>query len=256
MRKFMGVQDDLAVAAAGAALQQASLAAGVPGERVGLYVAVGHVPFEERDLTPLVEASREGGRFSMARFSTEGLGAVNPLLTFRVLPNMPAFHVSLNFELRGPYFVTYPGPSQFYLALEQACIALEGGTIAAALVGGVAHQRNFLVERHMARLEPPTSPECLGDAAGFLLLETEEAAVARAAPRRARLLDVRLGYTPHDPLREPPLARERFAGTQAELDLGPASLPAALATWSRTGTVEHELDGRDGILARSRWEFA
>ena len=38
--------------------------------------------------------------------------------------------------------VNYPGPGQFYLALEAAAAALADGTIDVALVGGVAHQRN------------------------------------------------------------------------------------------------------------------
>ncbi len=251
----MGVQDDLAVAAAGLALHGARVPGEVAGERIGLYLAVGHVPFEESDLGPLVDASRDGAIFSMARFSTEGMGAVNPLLTFRCLPNMPAFHVSLNFELRGPYFVTYPGPSQLYLALEQACLALEAGAIDAALVGGVAHQRNFLVEYHMRRAEPPTPAERLRDAAGFLVLETEEAAVAREAPRRGRLLGWEIGYTTHDPVRQPQPQAERFGGAVPAADLGAASLPAMLAV-SSAGVVEHELAGRDGVVAKSRWEVA
>ena len=166
----MGIQDDLAVVAASRAVQAAGNL-GVPGERVGLYLAVGYIPFEQRDIERLVTKSVDGADFSMARFSTEGVASINPLLTFRCLPNMPAFHISLNLELRGPYFVTYPGPSQFYLALEQACLALEIGTIDVALVGGVANQRNFLVEHHMRRLDPPTPAERLEDAAGCLVLE-------------------------------------------------------------------------------------
>ena len=91
----------------------------------------------------------------MRRFATEGYLAPNPLLTFRCLPNMPAFHVSINFDLQGPYLVTYPGAGQLYAALEEARVALETGAIDVALVGGVAHQRNFLVEHHVRRLGRP-----------------------------------------------------------------------------------------------------
>src|SRR4029078_7528726 len=124
LRKFMGRQDDLAVIAAGLALQSASRA-GRLAERCGLYLAVGYIPFEEQDITQLLEASVEEGRFSMRRFATDGLNAISPLLTFRVLPNMPAFHVSLNFDVQGPYFVGYPGVGQLYGALEEAAAALE-----------------------------------------------------------------------------------------------------------------------------------
>src|SRR5439155_5672677 len=153
-----GVQDDLAVVAAGRALASAGLGGAPLGERAGLYLVVGHVPFESADLDPLLAASTDEGRFSMARFSTAGFRAVNGLLTFRCLPNMPAFHVSTSFDVQGPYFVTYPGPGQFYLALEEALAALAEGEIDLALVGGAADQRNFLVEHHLGRLAHPTPP--------------------------------------------------------------------------------------------------
>ena len=52
LRKFMGPQDELAVVAAGRALQSASLSAPL-GERCGLYLAVGYIPFERADMERL-----------------------------------------------------------------------------------------------------------------------------------------------------------------------------------------------------------
>src|SRR5579864_7461334 len=61
LRKYMGVQDDLAVVAAAKALESAGLLARTAseglGERTGLYLAVGYIPFERADLDPLLEAS-------------------------------------------------------------------------------------------------------------------------------------------------------------------------------------------------------
>src|SRR5688572_18456204 len=124
-RKFMGPQDDLAVAAAGRALESAGRGGVALGERAGLFMAVGYIPFERDQLSLLLENSTDPtGGFSMARFSTAAFAALKPLLTFRCLSNMPAFHVSLNFDLQGPYFVTYPGPGQMYVALQEAVEAL------------------------------------------------------------------------------------------------------------------------------------
>src|SRR5216683_2228045 len=68
------------------------------GERAGLYMAVGSIPFEREHTDLLLRRSIDpDGRVSMARFSTDAFGALNPLLTFRCLSNMPAFHVSVNF---------------------------------------------------------------------------------------------------------------------------------------------------------------
>jgi len=255
LRKFMGVQDDLAVIAAGRALESAGLAGAALGERVGLYLAVGYIPFDESDLETLHAASCEDGRFSMPRFSTSGLAAANPLLTFRCLPNMPAFHVSTAFDIQGPYVVTYPGAAQLYGALEAAAAALRSGEVETALVGGVAHQRNFLVERHFARIEPPASAGRLGDGAGFLVLESASRARARGAPVHGRLLACDVAYRPWDPFTEGIAAREQFDERAADLDLGAASLPVAVAA-AASGRHHHVLASRDGFEAASVWERA
>lgn len=244
-RKFMGLQDELAVVAAGRALESAGLP-GSLGERAGLFLAVGYIPFEQSDVDLLLAGSLQDGRFSMERFSTDGYASVNPLLTFRCLSNMPAYHVSANFDLQGPYFVTYPGPGQFYLALEEAAAAIEGGRIDVALVGGVAHQDNFLVRHHFRRVEPPV--DRLSDSAGVLVLE----AAGRAGPRaRGRLLGWTLDYRAVDPFEES-LPPEEIGADGA---MGPASLPVALAQ-RPSGRFRHELRSRDGFVASSEWEVA
>ena len=254
LRKFMGRQDDLAVVAAGRALESAGLGGAALGERAGLYLAVGYIPFEGDEIDALHAASSQDGRFSMRRFATEGYLAPNPLLTFRCLPNMPAFHVSVNFDVQGPYLVTYPGAGQLYAALDEARAALAGGVVDVALMGGVADQRNFLVEHHARRLGRDV--EALRDVAGFLVLETAERAARRGALVRARLLDCEASYRPWDPLTETLPVGERF--DEADLDLvglGAASLPVALARLP-AGRHRHRLAAGDGIEAASTWEIA
>ncbi|MGH9856483.1 MAG: beta-ketoacyl synthase N-terminal-like domain-containing protein, partial [Acidobacteriota bacterium] len=148
---FMGKQDQLAVIAAGMAARDAGLSEKDLRCKTGIYLCVGYIPFEQQDIESIARNSTIDGKFSMDLFSTKGFEQVNPLLTFRCLPNMPIFHVSFNLNIQGPYFITYPGPAQFYMALEQACIAIESGEIEFALVGGVADQNNFLVQHHYKR---------------------------------------------------------------------------------------------------------
>ena len=232
--KFMGLQDRLAVVAAGRALESAGLA-GVPlGERTGLYLAVGHIPFEKEDLDAILGASVVEGRLSMRAFSTAGFDSVSPLLTFRCLPNMPAYHVSANFDVQGPYFVTYPGAGQLYLALEEAVSALGEGRADIALVGGVAHQRNHLVTHHFRRLLPPVPGADLEDAAGLLVLETEAHAAGRGATIRGRIDDLLIEYRPHDPF-EPPANTSDISAAEAA------------APESRTVAT------RDGYLVECYW---
>ncbi|MCU0658146.1 MAG: beta-ketoacyl-ACP synthase II [Polyangiaceae bacterium] len=234
-RKFMGRQDELAVIAAGQALASAGLGG---GERVGLFLAVGYIPFEASDIEPVLQGSLDpGGRFSLRRFGEEGLHRAHPLLTFRCLPNMPAFHVSMNFDLQGPSAVLYPGPGAMYLALEEARAALRQGRADAALLLGVAHQRNFLVEHHFARLQRPLPPGQLRDAAGCLILETPERARGRGARPMFSLQKATFSPTPGEPdeqLQGPPLP----SGA-----MGPASLPVGVALAARhgAGSITHRV---------------
>src|SRR5262249_13403027 len=155
--------------------------------------------------------------------STSGYSQLNPLLTFRCLSNMPAFHISVNFDIQGPYFVTYPGAGQFYVALEQACSALRFGMIDIAIIGGVAHQQNFLVEHHFRGFERAAAR--LPDAGGCLISELAEHANQRGAGARAVLREYNVRYRAPDPFRESLNPRE-IGGDPA---MGPASLPVALS---------------------------
>ncbi len=244
-RKFMGLQDQLAVVAVGRALASAGLER-AQGERTGLFAAVGYIPFERADIDPVLADSLTDGRFDVLRFGREGYTRAHPLLTFRCLPNMPAYHVSANFDVRGPCMVGYPGPGQTYLALDEARALLEEGAIDRAIVLGVAHQRNFLVEHHHERIG--VGPERLRDAGACVLLARDGQGRARA-----RLDSLRVDYTSFDPLAEIPTLREAPA---AGAELGPASPLAAVAAWiagGARGPREHRVDARDGLSGRSRW---
>lgn len=249
MRKFMGPQDALAVVAVARALEAAGHAGTGLGERAGLFIAVGHLPFEQEDIDRLLEGSLVDGAFSMPAFAGAGYHAVNPLVTFRCLSNMPAFHASVNFDIQGPSFVTYPGPGQLYAALEEACAALDEGRVDTALLVGVAHQQNFLVQHHARRLVPPAPAERLVDGAGCLVLERAADAAARA---RARLVEWSLAYDPVHPFEEGRAPEERL-DVPLPGDLGAASLPVALAL-APAGRFEHEVRARDGHHGRSAWE--
>jgi 3-oxoacyl-(acyl-carrier-protein) synthase len=257
MRKFMGRQDELAVIAAVRAVEAAALPKAL-GERCGMYLSVGFIPFESADLAMLVEASTAEGRFSMERFSTTAFRALSPLLTFRCLPNMPAFHVSLNLDVQGPYSVGYPGIGQFYLALEEAAAALEDGTIDVALVGGVADQDNVLVQHHFSRLDEPIPASALSSAAGFLVLERQHDADRRGAACRARPIACEIRYCPADPFEVCCRHEELTASRGDSRDvaaLGPASLAIAISTAS-SGRLTHSVRSRDRFVASSEWEIA
>ena len=266
LRKFMGKQDRMAVIAASQAAQAAALTPEQLGERTGLFLVVGHIPFERADMELIAAHSTRDGMFDMERFSTTGIDQVNPLLTFRCLPNMPLFHVSLNLGLRGPSFITYPGAGQFALALQSAVQALEDGLVDVALVGAVADQDNFLVGCHRERLGVPSQPPA-ADVAAFICLETKASVARRGVAGLATLAELEITYQPHDPFTRTGKAahdRER-AGvdgdwlTRTDCHLGPASLPVWLGRLAGTGcegTFSYELHSGDGLHVSSRWNLS
>ena len=160
-RKFMSRQDILATVTAGQAVESAGLVGKMNPERSGLFLVSGYIPYEKTDLVSLRDNSTVDGHLSMEAFSTTGLESVNPLMTFKCLPNMPAFHISFNFDIQGYYMVTYPGPGECYMALDEACFYLEKRLVDVAFVAAVADQRNFLVTHHYSRIEPPVQKDIL-----------------------------------------------------------------------------------------------
>ena len=253
MRKFMGKQDELAVVAAGTTLMQRTVDAGARRDRTGIYMTVGYIPFERADIDAMAKRSVAEGRFSIEQFATAGIEQVNPLLTFRCLPNMPIFHVSLNCTIQGPYFVTYPGAGQFYLALERAVTALQAREIDYALVGAVADQNNFLVEYDRKR-RSEVRDRTAYDVGAFLLLERSTGAASGF-----ELIAIEQRYITHDPWTSNLSHHETFTPTPSipgDVDFGPASLPAYIHCARQSqldGEWNHQVRTRDGVVAESRW---
>lgn len=262
MLKFMGKQDQLALKAAHLATEQAGLNSEL--KNAGIYLTVGYIPFERQYIETLALHSLNQGQFSMERFSTVALAQVSPLLTFRCLPNMPIFHVSLNLGIQGPYFVTYPGSGQLYQALAMAYQALKRDEIQTALVGAVADQNNFLVQTLLKKLYPSQN-QALADSAGFLVLEKTSQALSRSKKILARLVKHEMKYQPYNPLSETEsVAFEEFRWEQTLLQNNPSIQlgPAALFYWLHTqsskkqpGHLTHALQTPDGFTANSTWRF-
>jgi 3-oxoacyl-(acyl-carrier-protein) synthase len=187
--KFMSKQDRLALSAAGKALRDSQVPPEILTEKCGVFMAVGYIAFRRADAEELCRYAQDYEGFSMKRFSTEGFDRINPMLAFFCLPNMPAHHLSANFDLQGPYLITYPGSAQFYTALLEAVNRLQEGNIQAALVGATADQSNFLTQNQYQKLFREKLVFA-ADAAAFLVLELAEHAESRGKQALARLVSL------------------------------------------------------------------
>lgn len=215
--KYMDALARLAVRAAGLAFRDAGLdPRTLDRTRVGVFMAIGHVASELRDLRPILTA----GRGADGRFDPALLGErcrINPLSVFRSLPNIPACNVSIAFGLRGESTVTYPDSVQAASALDEALDSLAAGRIDVALFGGAFQATNFLTLHTLRMLGlaggldgvPPS------DGAGVLVLESAAHAAARGARTHGRILGVEVtsGTAPAPRLHQRAITAVRMVGS-------------------------------------------
>lgn len=238
--KFLSKQDRLALAAAAGAVRTAGLSAETLEERTLIAMSVGPIPFQRDEAMAVAHSSSENGEFSMPRFCRDAYEQINPMLLFACLPNMPAYHISANLQIRGGYCLTYPSCAESYHALRNAVCSLSEGAADAVLFGGVADQQNFLVENHHRKTgQALPAPDC----ACFLVLENASAAAARGAVPLARLADLQSGQAAPRGM-EP---RSVF--------LGPADLPIFVARFTRTPAARQTHAWvENGQQSESLWE--
>lgn len=166
--KYMAKQDFLGMYGASEIIKQSGLSKSDLQNKVGLGLANSYLPFHQDDLVGLIENSHRNNEFNLDEFITSGIRKIHPLTTFKCLPNMPMFHISVNFGIKNSYFIGYPNGLQMYHVLIWACCELQKKEIDFVLIGGIEDNLNFLVAQHYSKnkLDLPTV-----DRVGFIVLE-------------------------------------------------------------------------------------
>jgi 3-oxoacyl-(acyl-carrier-protein) synthase len=194
--RLMSRDAQLAVAAARLALRDARV---VPGEThaadaMALFGATGLAGVPVGEVRRLIEGSGgPDGRFDPVRFGQTGLRAVSPMLSFKILANMPVCLIGINEGLRGPNAIYTPWEGNGVQAIEAGLDALGDGDAACALVGGCdakVHPLAFLALAQQGRFDSWRSSGCgvvPGEGAVFLVLETVAGAAVRRVAGRARV---------------------------------------------------------------------
>lgn len=200
LAKFMNREARMTAAAAALALGDARLPGAYAPDRTGLYVGTGLTSCEMEELLPVLEGSFDGdGRFSCRRLGEDGLAACNPLLSFKILPNMTLCTVSMLYDVRGDNLVFNPWPGNTVQAIIAGVQAIQRGSVDCALVGGgdcKTHFIGFLTLSQLGLLA--ASGRCRpfdrdrdglvpGEGAAILVLEDLETARRRNAPVYAEI---------------------------------------------------------------------
>ena len=135
--KVMCRESQMAVAAAQRALHDCGLvAAAREPERFGCVFGSDYMLTLPEDFTAAVAACRSpGGDFEYARFATDGMPMLNPLWLLKYLPNMPASHIAIYNDLRGPSNSLTVREASGHLAVGEATMTIQRGAADIMLAG-------------------------------------------------------------------------------------------------------------------------
>jgi 3-oxoacyl-[acyl-carrier-protein] synthase II len=199
--KVMARDIQLAVAASSLAFEDAGLKnASFAHDRFGVIVGSGVLNHELDELSYSVQNSLGAdGKLDLKRFGEEGLSALFPLWLLKYLPNMPACHVSILFDLQGPNNTITTGASAGLQAVGEAYRIIQRGAADLMLAGGAESKLNpvglsqyraqgVLSEKNPADpkkayrpFDAGSSGLVVGEGAAFVILEELERAKHRGA---------------------------------------------------------------------------
>ncbi len=199
--KVMGRDVQLGVAAALLAVEDAGLSSGsLDRDRIGVEFGANLMFSFPQDLSHAVSACVEGddGDFRFERWGSAGLGAMEPLWMLKHLPNMPACHVGIFTDSRGPNNSITQDEVSSTLALKEATDIIRRGDADVMIAGSTGMRVHPLREVHAALWDklafdsehPQRSVrpfdrhaggDVIGEAGASLILEDEAVARQRGA---------------------------------------------------------------------------
>lgn len=203
--KVMARDIQLAVAAAGSAMQDAGLSgqAGASAERWGVIVGSGVLNHELDELAQSVSGCiGADGRLDLKRFGQDGIPGLFPLWLLKYLPNMPACHISILYDLQGPNNTLTAGMSSGLQSVGEALRIIQRGDADLMLAGGAESKLNPVGYAEYKGLRVLSSDGvyrpfdegsdgfALGEGAGFVVLEE----LTHAQARKARVYAEVVGY--------------------------------------------------------------
>jgi 3-oxoacyl-[acyl-carrier-protein] synthase II len=188
--RLMNRDAQMAAVAARLAVEDAGL---VPdelyaAEEIALYGAAGLSGMASGEIAGLVRnATATDGSLDLGRFGQVALRRIRPVLSFKILANMPICFVSIFENLRGPNAVYTPWEGQGAQAIAAGVRAVDEGEVPCAVVGACdvkTHALSFLSLRQLGALDSwkqHGSGSVPGEGAAFLVLERRERAASRGA---------------------------------------------------------------------------
>ncbi|MFO1065663.1 MAG: beta-ketoacyl synthase N-terminal-like domain-containing protein [Pirellulales bacterium] len=186
----------------------------VDPDRVGVLFGSETFCAELPDLTDAVAACFVEGKYEVSRWGSTFPKTITPLWMLKSLPNMPACHVGIAVDARGPNNSIVMEEVSGLLALQEAAITIERGAADMMVVGSTGNRVNpsrmlYRIKQHFDESPNQEEPFCApydlhrrgavpGEGAGAIILESREHAERRGVVPIARLAGFSNCFAPPD----------------------------------------------------------
>jgi len=197
--KVMCRECQMGVASAQLALADAGLSGKTDPVRTGIAFGTDYmISLPEEFTEGILQCVNEAGQFEFARWPTEGMAKMSPLWLLKYLPNMPASHLAIYNDLRGPNNSLTMREAAANVAVGEAFQIILRGSAEVMLAGATGTHLHPLKLVHALQQEEISTADgdpaaacrpfdlgrtgmVLGEGAATLILEEISSATARGA---------------------------------------------------------------------------
>jgi 3-oxoacyl-[acyl-carrier-protein] synthase II len=201
--KVMSREIQMGVAAADMACTAAKVAGSVDPDRMGVVFGADMMVTELEELVGAYRACIAEGKVELRTWGEKALPEMFPLWMLKYLPNMPACHIGIAHDARGPNNTHTLGEVSGLTALAEACDVLRRGQADLMVAGAVSSRIHPLTMARycalpLSRRGDAPAAACrpfdadrdgmvLGEGAAAFVLESRQRAEARGATPYARI---------------------------------------------------------------------
>ncbi len=184
----------------------------VDPERLGITFGAEMIPCELSELTDAFDRCIANGKFDFDAWGRTAMAEMYPLWMLKYLPNMPACHIGIAQDARGPNNSITLGDVSSLSALAEAIRVIQRGHADAMIAGGTSSRihvaswiRSEIFELSPGHGDPASATRPFdarrdgtvnGEGAGAFVLETRDHAEARGADIQARILGFAGAFEP------------------------------------------------------------
>ena len=234
--------------------------------RFGANIGAGLICADLPELAGALYTAAKDGRFSLARWGTEGMANLTPLWLLKFLPNMLGCHVTIVHDAQAPSNTITCGEASSHLAIGEAFRTIARGDAEVCICGGAESKvnpmgvlRQQLLNRLVTGCDDRPDGACrpfsasrggmvVSESGGLIILEALDHALARSARIYGEIIGFGASantYSWSDP--DPEGTCIAAAASTAMDDAGVSAEAIDLVGTVGTGTREHDASELKGL---------